>query len=206
MPSWTGYKLITAATVEPVSMDDARIQCALGDSSVFDSELDMYITAARDRVETITARRLVTQTWDVFYPCLMDPIVLPFGNLQEVTEFEYTDSAGTTVAFTITGDDVLSGSQVIANVETNNGEPSSTGRIRLAYSQQWPSVTFATSRPVRIRAVFGWERENIPPALLQANRLLIGDWFRNREATKDTPMFESPNGLASLVSDYVVYA
>ena len=63
-----------------------------------DTILSALITAARQQIEAITNRALITQTWDAWLDEFPneDFIPLPFGKLQSVTAgiFTYTDSDG----------------------------------------------------------------------------------------------------------------
>lgn len=203
---WTALTLVNAPAEEPILIEAARLQCSLGESTDFDARLTPLIAAARSKVEDVTGRKLVSQTWDVFYDCLMNPIVLPFGKLSEVAQFAYSPSVGSPVSFTITDGDVISGSTTLAHVEADNEATYSTGRIILAYGQQWPTATLRTSRPIRIRIIVGWQVANIPPRLIQAVKLLVGHWFRNTEETSDSQTYPIPHGFESLVQDYIVLA
>lgn len=202
---WVGLSLVEAPASEPITPEMARLQCSLGDSAEFDAKLAPICAAARERVEDATGRKIILQTWDVFYACLNNPIILPFGKLAEVTQMAYTPSTGAAVNFTIAGGDILSGSTVLAHVEADEA-PYATGRIVLAYGQQWPTSTLKTSRPVRVRIKVGWTEGNVPARLIQAMQLLVGDWFRNSEDTKDGQSYRIPNGFEFLVRDYIVHA
>jgi hypothetical protein len=85
-----------------------------------DDLLTDIIQAAREHVEDITRRALITQTWDYYlqeWP-ENDYFKLPFGNLASVTSISWKDTAGTET--TLTATDYL--------VETNGDQ---CGRIVL---------------------------------------------------------------------------
>jgi|GEM_PF-317020 len=66
-------------------------------TSIEDDLLNAIITAAREYVEDITRRALLTQTWDYYlngFPST-NAFKLPFGNLASVTHIKYTESDGT---------------------------------------------------------------------------------------------------------------
>lgn len=202
---WVGLSLVDAPASEPITAEMARLQCSLGDSIEFDTKLAAIRAAARERVEDATGRKCILQTWDVFYDCLANPIILPFGKLSEVTQMAYAPSTGSAVNFTITTGNILSGSTVLAHVEADEA-PYATGRIVLAYGQSWPTATLKTSRPVRVRIQVGWTAGNVPARLIQAMQLLVGDWFRNSEDSKDGQSYRIPNGFEFLIRDYIINA
>jgi len=137
-----------------------------------DDLLTAIISAAREYIEDITRRALLTQTWHYYLDAFPedDFIKLPFGNLASVTAITYKDSAGTVATMT-TGTDYL--------VETN-GE--GIGRIVLPYGGSWPSFTAYPSNPITIEFVCGWtSAASIPKKIVAACKLICADLFVNRE-------------------------
>jgi len=120
-----------------------------------------YVRAAQAYVETITGRKLVTQTWKWFldaFPC-SDRLVIPFGQLQSVTHVKYTDTAGTQTTF----------SADYWEVSTAR-DP---GVLALSYAQSWPSTTLRVLDPIEIQFVCGWTAAAHAPYEIQAAILLI---------------------------------
>jgi len=137
-----------------------------------DTLLTSIITAAREQVEDITGRSLITQTWDYYLNSFPrdNHITLPFGNLQTVTSVAFTDSDGTVTTLTA-GTDYL----VEANGET-------FGRLVLPYGMTWPSDTLYPSNPIAIRFVCGWTSAALVPFKIKAAMLLVAsDLYENRE-------------------------
>jgi len=134
--------------------------------------LTSIIQAARERVEDITRRALLTQTWDYFlqeWP-ESDRIRLPFGNLQSVTSVSWFDADGTETTLTA-GTDYLA--------ETNGDD---CGFMVLPYGASWPSGTLYPSKPIKIRFVCGWTSAALVPRKVRAAGLLIcSDLYVNRE-------------------------
>jgi len=138
-----------------------------------DSLLTSLIQAAREAVEDITRRALLTQTWYYYLDQFPggDFIKLPFGNLQSVTAISYKDTDGTSTTMTVTTEYI---------VETN-GE--GYGRIVLPYGATWPSETLYPSNPITIEFVCGWTAAASIPAKIRAALLMIlADMWENREA------------------------
>lgn len=145
-----------------------------------DDLLTALITAARQQVETITQRALITQTWDLFldgWPdgnshCYEPFIVLPYGQLQSVTSITYTDSAGAVHTMTPTTDYLVDAS-------------SDPGRVVLPYGVSWPSFTAYTVNPIAIRYVAGYgsTTASVPAGIRAAIKMLCEDLWNNRSAT-----------------------
>ena len=149
-----------------------------------DTILAALITAAREQVEAITQRQLITATWDAYLDEFPDKdfIPLPFGNLQDsatapsiVPVLTYKDSAGTTTTTMIVTTQYL--------VELNGESP---GRIVLPYGVSWPSPsTLYPSNPITIRfsCGYGSTAASVPAGIRTAIKMLTEDLFNNRSAT-----------------------
>jgi uncharacterized phiE125 gp8 family phage protein len=138
-----------------------------------DTLLTSIIQAAREQVEDITRRALITQTWDYYIDRFpnSNAFKLPFGNLQSVTHIKYTDSDGTQTTMTVSDEYI---------VETNGDK---CGRIVLPYGESWPSFTAYPSNPIVIRFVCGWtSAAAIPEKIKSALKLILTDLYENRES------------------------
>ena len=138
-----------------------------------ESLLTSIIEAARERVEEYTGRKIMTQTWDYYLDAFPeeDYIVIPFGNLQDVTSITYTDSDGNTTTMTADTDYVVE----------KNGE--GLGRVVLPNDTEWPTATLKTSNPIVIRFVCGWTSASlVPESIKTAIKMLISDLWENRES------------------------
>ena len=143
-----------------------------------DDLLTALITAARQQVEAITQRALITQTWDLFLDEFPDYderkpyIALPFGNLQSVTSVAYTDSDGTVTTMDVTDDYLVNA----------NSEP---GRICLPYGASWPSFTAHPVNPIAIRytAGYGATAASVPAAIRTALKMIAESLYNDRSAT-----------------------
>lgn len=139
-----------------------------------DDLLTTLITTARQYVEAITRRQLITATWDAFLDEFPDGdyIKLPFGQLQSVTTdlFTYTDSAGTVTKMVVTTDYLVDISS----------EP---GRIVLPYGVNWPVFTKYPVNPIAIRFVcgYGLTSASVPPGIRTAIKMFAGDLYELRE-------------------------
>lgn len=145
-------------------------------TSAEDDLLTAIIQAARENVEDITRRALLTQTWDYYLDSFpsTDAFKLPFGNLQttegDVSYIKYTNSAGTQATMTLTTDYL---------VETNGEQ---CGRIVLPYGASWPSFTPYPSHPIVVRFICGWTAaSSIPSKIRSAMKIICADMYRVRE-------------------------
>jgi uncharacterized phiE125 gp8 family phage protein len=164
-------KVITAVATEPITLLEAKNHVRVDDDAD-DNYITLLITAAREYCEGYTGRALATQTLEEqldAFPCA-DYIELPRPPLQSVTSVKYTDSGGTETTMTVT-------TQYVVDAD------STVGRIVLPYGVTWPTATLSTVNPIKIRYTAGYYASNlIPKSIKQAMLLLIGHWYKNREA------------------------
>lgn len=149
--------LVAGPAVEPVDLAAVKSHLRV-DDTVEDDAIAAIIAGARQHVEDITRRGLITQTWDYSIPGwpACNHITLPFGNLQSVTSVKWKDTAGTQTTLAVTTDYL---------VETNSDQ---CGRIVLPYAVPWPSGALYPSNPITIRYICGWTSEQFVPATIKA--------------------------------------
>jgi uncharacterized phiE125 gp8 family phage protein len=138
-----------------------------------DSLLSALIAAARQYVETVTRRALVTQTWDLNLDCWPDKnyVQLLYGQLQSVMSVKYTDSTGVVTT-------MGAGTGYLVD---SSSEP---GRIVLPFSVSWPSSTLYPMNPITIRYVCGYgaTAASVPASIRTAIKMTVEDLFENRSA------------------------
>jgi uncharacterized phiE125 gp8 family phage protein len=168
-------QLYAAPTIEPIKIEELMLHSRLTDDDAGE-EAALLLTlakAAREQVEAITRRAILTQTWDYYLDGFpgSDRIKLPLGNLQSVTHVKYTDSAGTQTTMTATTEYL---------VETNGDQ---CGAIVLPYGESWPTFTEYPSNPVVIRFIAGWTTAALVPSSIKTAIMMIAlDYYENREA------------------------
>ncbi len=193
--------LVTAPTVELLTLDQAKQQCRIETDFTDDDEyLSSLVVAARQHIENFTSRALLEQTWDFFidyeWPMARYEIGysgfridLPLPPVQSVTSVKYIDLSG--VQQTLASDQYYV-------VLDNQG-----AFVESAYQAIRPSVR-RQAETVAVRFVAGYpDVESVPVPLVQAARLLVGQWYDLRVGTiTGTIATELPLGVQALLFPY----
>lgn len=164
-----GLDLVTRAAEPLMGLAEAKLHCRVDDSMTDDDgHILMLVQAATDHLETVTARALVTQTWDWTldrFPAW--EMEVPKPRLQSVTSIAYVDTDGA--------------SQTLSSSLYTAAVTSERGRITPAYGESWPS-TRSVMEAVTIRIVAGYgSPADVPEPLKNAAKLLLAHWYNTRE-------------------------
>lgn len=165
-----GLTLVMAPADEPVGLSEAKLHLRV-DHDDDDDLIQSLITAARDQIEHVTWRQLLTATWD--YSCDAWPadgvFVLPKAPLQSVTSISYTNTANVTA--------------VVPSTDYLVDTASLRGRVLPAYGKSWPSAGLRPANGITVRFIAGYGAALAVPAELKAAlKLLVGHLYENREA------------------------
>lgn len=163
----------TAEPVNPIlSTADAKAHLKI-ETSDEDDLIAAYVAAATgylDGGDGVLGLALITQEWAQSFDCFPGcaRFRLPLGPLQQVDSINYFDPDGAAQAFT--------GFRAVTDT---------TGPlIVLNDEESWPATA---ERPDAVTVAwtcgFGDDALDVPTPILQAARLLIGDWHANRENT-----------------------
>lgn len=185
-------KVVTAPAVEPITLVEAKLHCKV-DLSTDDDLITALIVAAREEIERLTWRALITQTLELILPDWPNssPIEMPRGPLQSITSVKYKDKDGNETTWP--GANYLVGADSVPGV------------LALAWNASWPSVDLYPVEPIRIRFVAGYGLAvAVPQSLKQACLLLVAHWYESREAGGDTVAEKSgiPFGVQALIRSY----
>jgi uncharacterized phiE125 gp8 family phage protein len=197
-------KLISGPAVEPISLAEARLHLRLdttGSPAAHpdDTLVTALITAARQHVEAVTARALITQTWEQQHSDFPvgDRIGLEVGPTLSVTSVKYYDIAGALQTLDTS----------VYRVLSPVGDHALPATVELVDGQQWPAVaTRSDAMQIRFSAGYGASSSAVPAPLRSAMLLLIGAWYENREAVivGQAPS-ELPLAVRSLLAPFYVY-
>lgn len=140
------HKVITAVTVEAITLAEARLQCKVdSDDTSHDAVLTSLITAAREFAEHYTgvalAQVTIEEALDCFPTTLDGTICLPKPPVASITHIKYTDTAGVEQT-------VSSGDYALSSYGTPR-------RVAPTFGKYWPS-TQDIPDAVRIRYVTGY--------------------------------------------------
>lgn len=159
-------QVITAPDDEPIGLEQAKLHLRV-DGTDEDALIGPLIKAARQHVESVTGLLLMPQAIVVTLECWEAEIMLPRAPIVAVDSIAYTATDGATAT-------LAAGAYV---VRTRLGRT----RVRAAAGTRWPPL--GSDPVVEIRCAAGFaDAEAVPEPVRQAMLLLIGHWYRNREA------------------------
>jgi uncharacterized phiE125 gp8 family phage protein len=158
---------ITPPVEQPITLDDARLQCQL-DEDITDEDdlLESFISAATDYCEGYLCRPLVTQ--ELQYLGKFHKEIELSASLLSIESVQYIAVDGT--------------AKTLLPADYYVDIAASVGRLHLLCSS--PSVKPNHPQPVTINFTCGYgAAADVPDSIKQCIRLLVGHWFRNREMT-----------------------
>lgn len=184
-----------APTAEPVTTAEAKLHLRV-DITDDDTLIAEMVTAAREFVESYTARSFVQRTYRADLVNFADHIVLPGRPIASITNIKYYNTDSPSVLTTLD-------SNVYALV--NNC-------INRNQGESWESV-YPRADAVQILYVAGYAptsspevaAESVPSSIKSAIKLIVGDLYENREG-KIVGTIQSDNPtVLMLLRPYRVY-
>jgi uncharacterized phiE125 gp8 family phage protein len=162
-------KLVLKTGPATTAISLAEAKAFLRVDSDYDDD-DAYITSligvATNVVEQFTRRRLITQTYNIYYdefPPFMD---LQVGNVASVTHVKYYDTDNTL--------QTLDTSQYDVDIRVK------PGRIYQAEDGNFPD-TYERANSVEVEFVVGSAASDVEDAIKQAMYIVIGRYYENRQ-------------------------
>ena len=166
---WRAPVVSSAPAVEPLIVNDMILQ--MNAQGTPDEELiGKHITAARAYVEDYTGTRLITQTLTLRTDDWADLENLPVAPVQSITSITYVDTDGATQTLATT----------VYEARLYGLEPS----VVLKYNQTWPTIRMGSQITVTAVVGYGGAGSSVPPAVIQAMKLMAADMFRFRETAQ----------------------
>lgn len=164
-----GRALITAPTVEPITLAEAKAHLRVTDAGE-DTLISALIAAARGYCQKETGRALLTQTWEITLDAFPSAIELPNPPVASITSVKYLDGNGI--------EQTLDSAAWKLDKSSDYG----VGRLVPAYGYVWPA-TRADINAVRVRYVAGYaDAASVPQEMKQWMLLQIGHWYEHRES------------------------
>jgi uncharacterized phiE125 gp8 family phage protein len=188
--------IASAPTSEPLTLAEAKDHLRETTTNR-DTYITTLIKVARERVETITRRALITQVWD--YKLSRFPgwdIEIPLPPLVSVGSITYLESAAGNST-------VLAASEYrVAGVNGHN-----PGRVTPEFGKSWPT-TYGVEEAVTVRFTAGYgAAAAVPAEIKQAMLLLLAAWNENAEeivAGVSVSTLPMPVSAMSILRSYVV--
>jgi uncharacterized phiE125 gp8 family phage protein len=166
--------ILTAPTVKPVELFELKTHLGVTDSDR-DKLLSGYLSTAIEHVESVTGRKLITQTWKLVLDGPVRSIELPYGQLQSVSSIVYIDSDESPIT-------VSTSDYYVGGVGTDEGDISfvSTFSFPALYDYEPITITFVCGYGIA---------SAVPEAFKSAILLFAQDLFLggkdNQEAVKN---------------------
>lgn len=179
------YIINSASSTPPISLSEAKAQLKIEDSFTLDDDLiTAIIEEARDYVEDDTTRKLLANEIEERFDSF-ENIKLSFLPVQSVASVQYLDENGNYQTL----------SDAIYDVFNGADKPT---EICLAYDQSLPSYR-PNKHAFKVTYTVGYDSvAAIPGRLIRAIKLLVAEWYENRE----NRMKKHPDAVDFLLSPY----
>lgn len=193
-----GTVIVTAPSIEPVSLSEMRqdLKFEAVDAGE-DALISACITAARETIESITGRKLISQQWKAVYDAYPagNTLKLPFAPVLTVDEIKTTDKAAAAAVFS-------SSNYIVDGISV-------PPRVVLKDTATWPApaagLQEANAVEVKFTCGYGATAASVPGPLKQAVMRLAAHLYVNREPVAMGSMEEIPFGIRGLVGTYRVF-
>lgn len=174
--------LVTPPASLPLTLEAAKAHCRVDDSDS-DALLTALIASATSDLDGwtgILVRCLMPQTWRQDFDCFARCLRLPLAPVTAVVSVGYVDAAGA--------------DRTVDPGNYSLREDSAGSYLRFANAFAWPSIS-AEGHAVSVAYTAGYpviagdpdadpptsDQPTVPPAILQAMLLTVGQWYANRE-------------------------
>ncbi|WEG14150.1 head-tail connector protein [Pullulanibacillus sp. KACC 23026] len=178
------YKIVDQSAEEPIDLDIVKEHLKVE----FDDEdtlITSLIAASRELCEAKTWRSLKTQKYEMSLGHFHDTIRIPKPPLVSIDLISYKTKDGT--------ETIIDPSQYIAGLDSEPGV--------LKAVDQWPKFDPYPVQPIKIQFTAGYDKDSLPKSIQQAQLLLIGHFYANRQAvylgTTSAPLTMAVDALLS---------
>jgi len=155
------------SAIEPITIDEAKKHLRIFEDIEENEYLLGLIRSARQYIETYCGISIISRTWELYLDAFPSCIEIPEPRLIDVISITYSDTTGT--------------EQTLAPTNYRVSGKRKYARIFESAGSTWPDTeNFEDAVTVQFTAGFGATREDVPEAIKQAIKLLIGHWYENR--------------------------
>lgn len=184
-------KLVLKTGPATTAISLAEAKAFLRVDSDYDDD-NSYITSligvATNVVEQFTRRRLITQTYNIYYDEFPPYMDLQVGNVASVTHVKYYDTNNTL--------QTLDTSEYDVDIRVK------PGRIYQAEDGNFPD-TYERANSVEVEFVVGSAASDVEDAIKQAMYIVIGRYYENRQdVVMGTQVNELPLMVEHLLTPY----
>jgi uncharacterized phiE125 gp8 family phage protein len=184
-------KLVLKTGPATTAISLAEAKAFLRVDSDYDDD-DAYITSligvATNVVEQFTRRRLITQTYNIYYDEFPPYMDLQVGNVASVTHVKYYDTDNTL--------QTLDTSEYDVDIRVK------PGRIYQAEDGNFPN-TYERANSVEVEFIVGSAASDVEDAIKQAMYIVIGRYYENRQdVVMGTQVNELPLMVEHLLTPY----
>ena len=181
--------LKTAPTSTVISLSEAkaflRIDSDYDDDNTYITSL---INVATQVVEEFTRRRLMPQTYNIFYDAFPPYIDLQVGDVASVTHIKYYDADNTL--------------QTLAASNYDVDTKVRPGRIYESEDGDFPN-TYERPNAVEVEFIVGGTSSDVPAPIIQSIYIIVGRYFENRQdVVMGTQVNELPLMVDHLLTPY----
>lgn len=189
---WLETVVTVEPAAEPLTTDEAKAQCRAESITTDDALFDALVAAGRSYIEQYTSTKLITQTVEMRCGGFDDFTALPMAPLQSISGVAYLDPDG-------------NGQTLDAAIY----QPLLYGlvpSIRLKPLQSYPPI-LAVKDAITVTAIAGYGSSgaNVPPPIIHALKLIISQWYDNREefVFERATFAQLPNGVSGLLANFL---
>lgn len=195
-------KIITQASIEPITLATARKQCKVDAELVGsppelahedDELISLFITTAREWVEAYLGLRVAQTGVQIALDAFDGSISLEEGPVLYVSSITYLDPD--------TGSELVVDSSIY-ELDTND----QIAVVKLRADQEWPDAKSGTNS-IKVNYVIGYSAEGdspqdapLPKSIKTAILLLVAHLYKNREASTEKSLSEIPMGVTFFLS------
>ena len=165
-------KLETAPSALPVTLDELKTHLGVTDTAR-NTLITGYLNTAIEHIETMTGRRLITQTWELVLDKAFLSVKLPYGQFQSIDSIVYVDSD--------------EGSNTVDSIDYyTDGVGTDEGGVIMLDTFSFP--TLYDYEPITVTFVCGYgdAATAVPESLQSAIMLFAENLFLGDHSNKDT--------------------